>query len=371
MTRIMRVSLGRLASTVLLCVGLVVAGCGQALAANYTWTNFTNGTFNWTTGTNWSSGTAASSGNNNSVVFGGTGSYPAGFATTSNVNNGGSNFLLNGMTLSGSSNAASGTSGTLTLTGDPLDFRYNGATAPSLKMSINGNQKPAFTITNSIIVGTGTLEVQNGSSSNGRFEISGPISGAGSLWKTSNGTLFLTGTNTFSGDLLIQRAPSAGGVVLSGGGLLGGTSGTYAGNILTTDSTSLALSYQSSQTQTLTGTIYGGGSSGQVICVEVNTTSGTLRLFGNNTYSGTTSVNKGTLVLGNSNALGSGTVGYNGGTILTGGTIDVNGQSIPSAESLTQSGTGSLINTNTGAAATWAGNVATSGTVLLLSLIHI
>jgi hypothetical protein len=43
----MRLSLGRLASTVLLCVGLFGAGCGQALAVTYTWTQFGNGTYSW------------------------------------------------------------------------------------------------------------------------------------------------------------------------------------------------------------------------------------------------------------------------------------------------------------------------------------
>ena len=335
----------------------------ESQSAIYTWTQFGNGAFDWSSTSNWATSGTAVSGAGNTVAFGGpTGSYAAGFTTTSNLNYGSGGFVLNQLQLTGSSTAASGVSGALTVTGDTLNFQYNGATVPRIQNSPNGTQKPTYTVSNNIVISSGTLELNNSSNTNGTFTLSGSISGAGSVWKTGNGTAYLSGTSTFTGDLLIQRSPSGGGVNLTGGALLG-TGGTFVGNVLTTGSTTLALSYQSSQTQTISGTIYGGGSGGTITSVEVNTSSGTLRLLGNNTYSGTTAVRKGTLVLGNANALGSGTAGTNAGTILAGGVIDVNGQSIPSAESLAQSASGSLVNTNTGTAATWAGAIAASGTL--------
>jgi autotransporter-associated beta strand protein len=336
---------------------------GESRAATYTWTQFGNGSFDWSSSGNWASSGTAVSGAGNGVVFGGaTGTYSAGFATTSNLNYGGGSFVLNQLQLTGSSTAASGVSGALTVAGDTLNFQYNGSTVPRIQNSPNGTQKPTYTVSNNIVISSGSLELNNSSNTNGTFTLSGSISGAGSVWKTGNGTAYLSGTSTFTGDLLIQRSPSGGGIVLSGGALLG-TGGTFVGNVLTTSTTILALSYQSSQTQTISGTIYGGGAAGTITSVEVNTPSGTLRLLGNNTYSGTTAVRQGTLVLGNANALGSGTAGTNAGTILAGGVIDVNGQSIPGAESLAQSANGSLVNTNTGTAATWAGTVSASGTL--------
>jgi len=335
----------------------------ESRSATYTWTQFGNGSFDWSSSGNWASSGTAVSGAGNGVVFGGaTGAYSAGFTTTSNLNYGGGSFVLNQLQLTGSSNAASGVSGALTVAGDTLNFQYNGSTVPRIQNSPNGTQKPTYTVSNSIVISTGSLELSNSSNNNGIFTLSGSISGAGSLWKTGNGTAYLSGTSTFTGDLLIQRSPSGGGVVLSGGALLG-TGGTFVGNVLTTSTTVLALSYQSSQTQTISGTIYGGASSGTMTSLEVNTSAGTLRLFGNNTYSGTTAVRQGTLVLGNANALGSGTAGTNAGTLLTGGTIDVNGQSIPAAEALISSSFASLVNTNTGTAAAWAGTVSASGTL--------
>jgi len=73
----------------------------------YTWTQFGNGSFDWSSSRNWASSGTAVSGAGNSVVFGEpTGAYSAGFTTTSNLNYGGS-FVLNQLQLTGSSNAES------------------------------------------------------------------------------------------------------------------------------------------------------------------------------------------------------------------------------------------------------------------------
>jgi autotransporter-associated beta strand protein len=69
---------------------------------------------------------------------------------------------------------------------------------------------------------------------------------------------------------------------------------------------------------------------------------GTLILTGNNTYTGGTNVNAGTVQVGHANALGTGTA-----TVANGGTLDVNGRSV--ANNITLGG-GSLVNNSTTAA---------------------
>ncbi|HRG10626.1 MAG TPA: hypothetical protein PLJ08_18770, partial [Cyclobacteriaceae bacterium] len=65
--------------------------------------------------------------------------------------------------------------------------------------------------------------------------------------------------------------------------------------------------------------------------------SGLLNLFGVSTYTGTTTVNTGTLRLGSLTALGT----TAGGTIVnTGAAIDISGQNYAAAEPLTLNGTG-------------------------------
>ena len=107
------------------------------------------------------------------------------------------------------------------------------------------------------------------------------------------------------------------------------------------------------------GPMIGSGTSGSLTAGVSMQGTGTATFNGANTYSGTTDVTAGTLVLGHASALGDGT----SGTVLSGGRIDLNGLTLPSSESLTQSGTGSLVNTNSGTAATWAGPVGANGTL--------
>ena len=76
-------------------------------------------------------------------------------------------------------------------------------------------------------------------------------------------------------------------------------------------------------------------------------------LNGNNTYSGTTTVNSGILKLGSNTALGSPGAGT---TTSSGGFLDLNGKTV-GAEALTFTGSGGLLNSS-GTAASLSGNVA-------------
>jgi fibronectin-binding autotransporter adhesin len=348
-----------------------------SLGATYSWTAFaptsTSGTYNWSSAGSWSSGTAVS-GSTTIVTFGtatagsGTSTVPDNSNTTSNLNYG-ETFILNQLTWIGSGNAA-GTS-YLTLTGDTLQFTNNNATLPKLDLSAAtapNATRPLPTINNNIILATGRAAssaagLQLGvSSNNANLTINGVISGTGGFYKTGAGVVYLTATNTFTGDININRGnSSSGGVVMSGAGQLGAT-GTYGGNIGVTGSG--AFTYNSSATQILTGSI---GSSGGAA-----TTGGTvlqmwgpglLGLAGSSTYNGVTVVTGGTLQLGNANALGSNASGTTNGTSLrasaAGTVLDINGQAI-AAEQLTVTGssnsaTVSLVNSNAAATGTWGG----------------
>lgn len=136
---------------------------------------------------------------------------------------------------------------------------------------------------------------------------------AGGSGVAQNAFVNLSGQNTFTGDLAVTNSKGLSGgspsshpgawltiggeryspngpiIANIGNGYLGG--GNYSGNISISAGTGLTtLSYFSTANQTLSGTISGTGS------LQMDGT-GTLTLSGNNTFSGTTTVNAGTLAL--------------------------------------------------------------------------
>ena len=134
---------------------------------------------------------------------------------------------------------------------------------------------------------------------------------------------------------------------------IGGAGNTvFNGTISGTSTTNPALQYG----------IFVGGSA--------TTPVGMTTLNGANIYNGPTTVSTGTLRLGNAQALGS----TSAGTVVTtstinaalaGGVLDLNGQAVV-GEALTLNGSGgtvSLVNSNSGASASWSTDVAVSGAV--------
>ena len=166
-----------------------------------------------------------------------------------------------------------------------------------------------------------TIQVNDGAAA---FDatLSGVLSGTGGGFiKTGAGTLFLTGANTFSGNVTIN----AGTIAIISGTLGSGTLAINAGTleVTTTFSTTRSISLgdatstfeiDPAQTYTLTNPISGTGTLNK-------TGSGTLSLAGVNTYSGGTVINAGTVVANSSASLGaSGAV-----TTINAGTLEIAG----------------------------------------------
>jgi autotransporter-associated beta strand protein len=126
-------------------------------------------------------------------------------------------------------------------------------------------------------------------------EFSGVISGAGKVSVIGGGTMILSGDNTYGNGTSIAVATT-----LQLGN--GGTSGSIVGNVADGGT----LVFNRSNTITFAGVISdfsGDGPAGAGSLVQNG--SGTTILTANNTYTGTTTVNTGTLQLGNGNTTGS------------------------------------------------------------------
>ena len=223
-----------------------------------------------------------------------------------------------------------------------------------------------------------TLSVGN---NNASTSYSGIMSGPGSLTKIGNGTLTLSGANTFMGnvvinagslqlsnsnaleganvsaDIFLHFGPSIG--IFTLGGLNGGssaftpvplsdTSGApvtlLIGNNNTSTTFSTPLSGAGALTKIGTGTLTLSGANSYSGGTTVS--AGTLGLTGANTFTGPIAVNGGLLLLGNSNASQKSTVTVNldGGLAFSPsiGTFNVAGLSGANAFALADTGGGSV-----------------------------
>ncbi|HTB63386.1 MAG TPA: autotransporter-associated beta strand repeat-containing protein, partial [Opitutales bacterium] len=221
---------------------------------------------------------------------------------------------LNGGTLSlgGSNGLAAGLGN--------YNFNFGGGT-----LRVTGSD---LTTSINATLGTGTNSTLNTNGFNATW--SGNLSGAGGLIKTNNGFLALNGTNTFGGGLAlnggtldINSASAIGtGTLTIAGGNLDNTSG--AGVTLTTNNAQNwnlnfnfigtndlnlgtgAVTMNATRTITVTngnltvgGVISDGGNAYGLTKIGA----GTLILTGNETYSGTTNINNGTLEVADGGSL--------------------------------------------------------------------
>lgn len=180
----------------------------------------------------------------------------------------------------------------------------------------------SFTTTIASLAGAGNVAlgsaILTAGGDNASTTFSGVISGSGSFTKTGTGRITLTGVNTYTGGTTI-----AGGALQIGNG---GTTGSIVGDVANNGT----LSFNRSDAHTFAGRISGSGAIQQA-------GGGTTTLPGNSaTFTGTTSVDDGTLAVNGSLAGsvvtvnsggtlgGNGTVGsttINGGTLAPGNSI--------------------------------------------------
>jgi autotransporter-associated beta strand protein len=291
--------------------------------------------------------------------------------------------------------------GTTTINGATLALSGSGSIAPSSLVSVFGTFDIAGTTAGSSITtlfgsGNVTMGSKTLTISNGGTTYSGAIGGTGGL--TLNfGTQTLSGSNTYTGATTIN----GGTLALSGSGSVASSSqinvanaagtfdisGTTTGAAVTTLN-GVANSHVTLGAKTLTisngSTTYAGiiGGAGGGLTL----TAGTETLSGVNTYTGTTTINGGTLVAANASALGStagGTTVGNGGTLNINGAaigneaVTLNGAGVGSNGALTATGTASLggvialATDSTIGAATGADVLTLSGTVNGASALNI
>ena len=206
----------------------------------------------WSSNPNWQSGSAPGY-LGDTVVFAGA------TRLTPDMNG---NYSVTGLTFDGSAGSfVLGSSGgyTLTLSGDINDYS---SSMQTLNLSITNTGD--------------TIHVYG----NNNMTIGGDLAGAGGLENNVNGTLTLSGTNSFTGGINLN----SGVLQIGGAGMLGATNGNYAGNI----TNSGLLQYSSSATQTLSGVVSWFGN-------VLKDGPGKLILAGNNTYFANTIISNGVL----------------------------------------------------------------------------
>jgi autotransporter-associated beta strand protein len=259
-----------------------------------------------------------------SVIIGpqGTLEFSGGFLTGSIQDNGTILFdTVPNQVLSGASG-----SGLITINGIALTLNGNNTFNGTTTISGNGSlQIGTGGIVGSIggnIANSGILTFDRSDS----FTFSGLISGPGSVQQNGLGTTVLTGNNTYTGVTTIN----AGTLQLGNGG----TSGSITGNVIDNG----LLAFNRSDVFAFGGVISGPGS------VQQNGL-GTTVLTGNSTYTGVTTINAGTLQLGNGGTTGNitGSVADNGILAFNRSNVLSFGGAISGAGSVQQIGTGTTV----------------------------
>jgi fibronectin-binding autotransporter adhesin len=366
--------------------GVTKAGAGTLILSG---SNSYTGTTTLNTGTI-TMGNANALGSTGNITFsGGSLQYGSGITQdiSSRIRNSGSAIIVD----TNNNNVSFGTALDASNTGG-LTKQGTGTLTLSVSNTLTG---PLQVTGGTLSLSSGTLTINTASAST----ISGTLSGSGSLTKQGSGTLTISNNNSgYSGETRLE-----GGVLEIGdNGALGAGTVTFrdAGTIRSTNAADRTLSLAIGTFTGSTGTVYTFGSAGtgnltfsgtgstalgsvtRNLNILNNLTTfgqsftgtgaitksgaGTLILAGANTYTGNTTINAGTLQLGN---------GGTSGSLSTSSNITVNGtlafnrsndvvQGTDFKSSVVISGTGSLVQMGTGNLTLNAANTYSGGTTL-------
>ena len=276
----------------------------------------------------------------------------SGILTLAGANNFGGTLTLSNGTLN-INNASALNTGTFYISnGTSIDNTSGGSITNTNGRATANSWGGSFTFvgTNNLNLGTGGVALTANSAvatNAGVFTVGGIISGGYSLAKSGIGTLVLSGINTFTGGMTLSggtldinnaSALGTGIFTVSSLSTIDNTSGgaitnsknnpqSWAGDFTFTGSNSLnlgtgavTLTGNTNITTTASTLTIGGGIGGGYDISKSG--SGILVLKGTGTYTGTTTINAGTLQTGAANVIPSGSnLILNGGTLSTGNTV--------------------------------------------------
>ena len=372
---------------------------GSTLRLTYTYTantpTYAGGTGNWSTGF---SPAITTGGNATFAGLGGTATNDIASATLSSI--GGLTFDgINSYTLGANSGSAGYNSASALAIGGGVTNNSTVTQTINIATSFAANQTIAAN-TGSLVFGGNVAVATNATLTvvgNSSTTISGVVSGAGALTKNSNSTLNLSGNNTYSGGttittgtVLVGHDKAFGTGILRVGGTIastdgtdrtisnnvGGLSGTWTytfgqanggtGNLTFTDTGSANFASTGSKTLNVLNTTSFASSfisTGNVSVTKIG--AGTLILTGNSTYSGSTTINAGTLQIGNGGTGGalsaSSTITNNGTLVFKRSNTVVQGTDFSTAAI---TGSGSIIQNGSGNLTLNAANTYSGGTTL-------
>jgi len=387
-------------SRTVFCLALAVVALASpaALAVDYTW-NGGGADNNWSTAANWISGTVPVSGTTNNLVFAGTTRLNPVNDLAANspflaiqFSAGAGNFSLSGNAIrlgdyGTASNIITGTNASLTID--------NAIAVNETTAAVLGGSSGTLTLNGLITNGTGsamtafrvaqgTVNLTNSANSmTGKFEAFGNATavfsnvadggiasavGSGTSFRlgnaNSNGTLRYTGGTVSTNRRLeigSNSAGAAGGgtIQADGSGAITFSNAAFNFSPGTTSDTTRIVTLSGSNTadNTISGVIIDNDTDAPIAITKSGV--GRWVLAGNSTYTGTTTVSAGTLVIAHANALGSTAAGT---TVSAGAALGLQGGITTANEALTISGTGV---SGDGALLNVSGNNTYSGAVTL------